>query len=450
MSAPRDPSCDSLPASPGPFQRKRPRPPAPGGAFAWTVLLFFFPGALVWPQCCTACDTPVYQYARENWTLDTYDVIAFLPPHPTAETRAALGLLDKARAGTNFVLHRATVGPGMPPPLRKIWRQLAQKPPALAALYPPRTVKKRLFWSAPLSKTAVTALLKSPVRTQLFTMLNDNHVAAVWLFLPGNNRKKNRAARKKLETLLKEMAKRAGEFMADPNTVITFPIVDVPPREAKEAFLRAMLLHSESDLMQYAGEPKAFPVFGKGRLLYSLVGKGINRDTVSQTCGFVVGACSCEIKAMNPGVDLLLEGQWDTGGEPGMDQEFQIVSLTGVSSVLQEDAAQAPPTDSGVAPASAAPAPSPGGKKNPTPALPKKTTAPKPAGSPPPAKASNGSPAPAPLPPPQQVTPEERKPHNLVREHGHRLAAWVLLGAAGVALLAVAGGGLLFLRSGKE
>ena len=30
-------------------------------------------------------------------------------------------------------------------------------------------------------------------------------------------------------------------------------------------------------------------------------------------CGFLLGACSCEVKRMNPGWDLLLRADWDEG-----------------------------------------------------------------------------------------------------------------------------------------
>ena len=55
----------------------------------------------------------------------------------------------------------------------------------------------------------------------------------------------------------------------------------------------------------------AFPVIGRGRVLYALVGKGIFRDTIAMASRFVVGPCSCQVKDQNPGFDLLLAVDWD-------------------------------------------------------------------------------------------------------------------------------------------
>ena len=43
--------------------------------------------------------------------------------------------------------------------------------------------------------------------------------------------------------------------------------------------LLQMLLNTEDDLKTMK-EPMAIPVFGRGRALYALVGKGINEETI--------------------------------------------------------------------------------------------------------------------------------------------------------------------------
>jgi hypothetical protein len=54
-----------------------------------------------------------------------------------------------------------------------------------------------------------------------------------------------------------------------------------------------------------------FPVFGRGRALLPLVGAGITEANITAAAGFLTGACSCEVKALNPGFDLLLPADWD-------------------------------------------------------------------------------------------------------------------------------------------
>lgn len=47
--------------------------------------------------------------------------------------------------------------------------------------------------------------------------------------------------------------------------------------------------------------------------MYALVGPGINPEMIMKACAFIVGPCACEIKSDNPGFDLLLEADWESG-----------------------------------------------------------------------------------------------------------------------------------------
>jgi hypothetical protein len=69
------------------------------------------------------------------------------------------------------------------------------------------------------------------------------------------------------------------------------------------------LLGSEPDLAGLS-EPMAFPVFGRGRVLYALVGAGITAENVRKAAEFLGGDCSCTVKRDNPGTDLLLIADW--------------------------------------------------------------------------------------------------------------------------------------------
>jgi hypothetical protein len=52
-------------------------------------------------------------------------------------------------------------------------------------------------------------------------------------------------------------------------------------------------------------------VFGRGRALEPLIGRGIHPDNIMEVSSYLCGACSCEIKDQNPGIDLLLAANWD-------------------------------------------------------------------------------------------------------------------------------------------
>jgi len=112
--------------------------------------------------------------------------------------------------------------------------------------------------------------------------------------------------------------------------------------DRSEEVLVRMLLHSEDDLNE-TKEPMAFPIYGRGRVLYALVGKGINDETVDDACSFLTGPCSCIIKEQNPGLDLLLSVDWERLVNPIMTAGLEMPELTGA------------PSRSGAAPLKASP-----------------------------------------------------------------------------------------------
>jgi hypothetical protein len=82
---------------------------------------------------------------------------------------------------------------------------------------------------------------------------------------------------------------------------------------------------------KYDGEPIAFPLFGRCRLLYALVGEGIIEGTVLEACTFLIGPCTCEVKAQNEnGVDLLTSVDWDSLVEPAVEIDKELPPLLGL------------------------------------------------------------------------------------------------------------------------
>jgi hypothetical protein len=135
------------------------------------------------------------------------------------------------------------------------------------------------------------------------------------------------------------------------------------PNDKTEKVLLSTLMNSEKDLHDYAGQPMAFPVFGRGRALYALVGKGIERRNLEDAALFLAGPCACEIKRQNPGVDLLIAARWEAGDVP-LIAEIELPPLTGVIPQLPDTpvAAVGTPREEPAAPTPAArrvPAPPP-------------------------------------------------------------------------------------------
>jgi hypothetical protein len=77
-------------------------------------------------------------------------------------------------------------------------------------------------------------------------------------------------------------------------------------------------------------------VYGRGRALFSCLGEGIHPDNLVQDIEFITGACSCTVKEQNPGVDLLVQYDWEAaasniaekfGAEEGSRYHFSGDSL---------------------------------------------------------------------------------------------------------------------------
>ena len=88
---------------------------------------------------------------------------------------------------------------------------------------------------------------------------------------------------------------------------VAFSLLRVKPGDAAEQPFVKML----------AG-PKGAPaapwfalVFGRGRVLGAWSAEGFGDEQIDEACLFLLGACSCQVKRMNPGWDLLLNVDWD-------------------------------------------------------------------------------------------------------------------------------------------
>jgi hypothetical protein len=71
------------------------------------------------------------------------------------------------------------------------------------------------------------------------------------------------------------------------------------------------MLRRSADKPIPEGQPVAFPVFGRGRVLGALSGEGLTADAVRGVAEFLTGPCSCQVKELNPGADLLMVADWD-------------------------------------------------------------------------------------------------------------------------------------------
>ena len=112
----------------------------------------------------------------------------------------------------------------------------------------------------------------------------------------------------------------------------------------QEAAFASMLLGSEPDLRDF-DEPIAIPIYGRGRTFFALVGKGINEEMIHENCQFLCGACSCQVKQENPGVDMLMAVDWAGQVVGSAMPDLVLPELTGVGALELAEATTPEPDD---------------------------------------------------------------------------------------------------------
>jgi len=284
--------------------------------------------------CCSswvlACQVPVFRYAFERWVADKYEIIVLhdgpMNEHDQANLEKLLTAVDKS---TNAVVRDIEINQSKDPEHAALWANrdiagAADGSALMAILYPQgaQNIPDRLLDLVPLREDSVAQLVDSPVRQEVVKRLAQGQ-SAVWVFVPSSQTEKDPEVLQFLNEQLLRCQNNlklpvVEDFDAESAAAqeqirrlrIEFSTVVLNREDKAERFLLKMLLGSESDL-ESTSEPLAFPVFGRGRVLYALVGKGINGDMIRDASQFMVGPCSCQVKAQNPGFDLLTRLDWE-------------------------------------------------------------------------------------------------------------------------------------------
>ena len=336
------------------------------------------------------CSTPVFRYAMERWMADYYDgVLIHRGEIPDDDPAAVLFQSEEAeflnlrlskidldeedswkrlavRVEGASPLNRgqearetadSNSAPEVATPASVLKSQLGieipAKLPALVLWYPWMKGRAAPLWTGEFTPSTIKALMNSPKRKELARRLTDGQTT-VWLLIESGNAAKDEAALKlinqELESATEQLKEIAAEIPAEPGVPgfeYTFSTLTISRSDPNEQMLLTLLLKSEPDLDEYKSEPIVFPVFGRGRALFALVGEGINTDNLREAIAFITGPCGCEIKMMNPGVDLLIAENWDASvmqfyEEFYETQEEELPELTSVFPDEQPDDSTVP------------------------------------------------------------------------------------------------------------
>lgn len=287
------------------------------------LIVMFAPGIALGPtgSCARACNVPVFRYALEHWRPDAYRAVLFHrgPLSPDEQARLASLQVRADKSLVNLSLRPVDLDAAPEPADRELFSSLEDVPlPRLVIQYPLHLKIDRPVWTGPFGDQDLTELLESPLRREILKRLTAGQTA-VWLMLDSGDAGQDDPAAAVLESELKKLhtSLKLPELTESPEDVIQdgpplrveFSLLRVRRDDPAEQALVAMLVNCEADLPTLK-EPLVFPLFGRSRCMLPLVGAGISRDNLQNSARFLAGACSCQVKELNPGFDLLLSADW--------------------------------------------------------------------------------------------------------------------------------------------
>jgi hypothetical protein len=326
-------------------------------------ILWLSVASLAWALPLQACSIPVFRYALERWPSDPYRAIVFHRGPMSEAQRAELkDLTEDGRAGqvhANLAVQTVDLDQKPNPDLRELWEQSKGATlPWMVVRHLNAAKVPGTLWSGPLEQAGIKQVLDSPARKEIVRRLSQGE-SVVWTLLEIGDAQRDDAAAKLIESRLAYLAtvlklptldrQDLANDTAEDQLRLSFSVVRISRRDsAEQAFVR-MLLGSEPDLAEIA-EPLAFPVFGRGRVLYALAGKGINAEHIDEASSFLIGSCSCEVKEQNPGVDLLISADWEQLIRPTLSPNVETparASLPGAGASAISDLTSLGPRDAG-------------------------------------------------------------------------------------------------------
>ncbi len=272
-----------------------------------------------------ACSTPVFRYAIERWEADPYRLMIFTDGELTTEQQETIRDFKKyERFGFRqppLMVQEADIST-VTNLSATVWAKIStnRSAPAVALLYPSIMRDNSVVWTDDLSTNALNRIVMSPARLETATRLLGGD-AAVWLVVQSDSPEENQSVREMLEKKLGEienstvynddflqLAKEAGTDVPE----LRFSVLDVDPNDPREAVFMAMLTRLSPEMVTNSS-PVVIPVFGQGRGAVMMMNEFIADEYIERVSEFLTGACSCEVKSLNPGFDILIPVDWVGG-----------------------------------------------------------------------------------------------------------------------------------------
>jgi hypothetical protein len=249
-----------------------------------------------------ACTIPVFRYALDKWRPDPYGLSV---SEKWLETVAGKEFLDGLA--------------DLPVQLQVVPTDKADGKMGLMLPAPGSPE----MWEGPASVEAVRKLVDSPGRREIAKGILAGN-SAVWVLVLTGDSKADAAIEAALTKRLKYLEQVAAippqdpfdpesQLGPGPTLRVGFAIVKVKRSDPAEELLVKMLAGPDGEELVKGNEPFAAPIFGRGRALGAWSAADLDDEGIDELTLFLLGACSCQVKAQNPGWDVLMATDWDAG-----------------------------------------------------------------------------------------------------------------------------------------
>lgn len=317
-----------------------------------------------------SCQVPVFRYALERWTAEPYRlVILHKNPLPEVLQNELIALQEKIEA------ENPTVNLGLEVvDINKVGEQARWSLPDFDAMRSdPWMVLvspngNTVVHSSPLTSENLKRVYASPARDAWSEKIISG-ASVVWIIVPGEDKGEVDRARDLLQQSLKRAEKeleipegvlrpedleQAGKDEVDMENVlrssiplkIEFPTLTLERNDPEERIFFSLITQGMPEEMKR--ETLLVPMFGRGRILQPLPASRASEALIMQGCTYLCGACSCTVKDNNPGIDLIIDQNWQKHLSDGLIVvEKELPPLEGVGDLTEAKVGVLAAADSG-------------------------------------------------------------------------------------------------------
>jgi len=251
-----------------------------------------------------ACSVPVFRYALDRWPADAFHLDA--PAAALREEPLAGDLRGDGGVRLNIeALPRADAA--------------ASREARLT--FPAESAEAAELWKGELTAAAYRELVDSPARAEIARRVLAGE-SGIWVLVESGDRDADTALAGLLSERIAAIEKTAqlpvirpddpsSQLGPGPKLGIHFSLLRIARSDARERMTVAMLAGPNGLPAFPPAKPFAALVFGRGRVLGAWTPEKLTTQLVEEAGKFLLRACSCEAKRLNPGWDLLLRVNWD-------------------------------------------------------------------------------------------------------------------------------------------